>query len=153
MNTQHQHLNPTADTAPAEPDDVPAVIATLEVLSELADLAHRHRLAVAALRHELAELADELLLREAQAYLTVQDAGRNEPERKAKLQLQLASDADFQALKRRERDVRRQITEREADIEKALWRLRITLQALPLAQAVDATMAELGRAPESEEAP
>jgi uncharacterized coiled-coil protein SlyX len=151
MTAQNQRY--AADTEHVERDDVPAVIVTLETLSELSDLVHRHRLAVAALKQELAELADELLLREAQAYLTVQDAGRNEPERKAKLQLQLASDGDYQTLRRRERDIKRAIAELEADVEKALWRLRITLQALPYASAVDATMAELGRAPESEEAP
>jgi hypothetical protein len=80
------------------------------------------------------------------------DAGSAD-RRKAIATIELAADGDYQALKRRERDVRRQIAEREADCERAIWRLRITMQALPLAQAVDATMAELGRAPESEEAP
>jgi hypothetical protein len=151
MTAQHQHLNRAADTAPAEPDDVPAVIVTLEVLSELADLAHRHRLAVAALRHELSELQDELVVREARALVHADATSADR--RKAIATLELATDADYQALKRRERDVRRQIAEREADCERALWRLRITLQALPYASAVDATMAELGRAPEAEEAP
>jgi hypothetical protein len=125
-------------TTNPDSDNVPAVIVTLETLAELADLVHRHRLAVAALRHELAELADELLLREAQTYLTVQGEGKNEAERKAKLQLQLAADADYQTLKRRERDVRREILEREADVERAHARIRVTLAALPLAQATDA---------------
>jgi hypothetical protein len=49
MTAQHQHLNHAAG---AEPDDAPAVIVTLETLSELADLVHRHRLAVAAVKHE-----------------------------------------------------------------------------------------------------
>jgi hypothetical protein len=137
----------TPNHPPTADEDVPAVIAVFETLSELADLVHRHRLTVAALRHELSELQDALAVREAQAYLTVQDAGKNEAERKAKLQLQLAADADFQALKRRERDVRREIQEREADCERAIWRLRFTVQALPLAQAVDALSTELAPGP------
>jgi hypothetical protein len=135
MSTQNQHLNHAADT---EPDDIPAVVAVLETVASLADVVHRHRLAVAALKHELAELADELLLREAQGFLVVQGEGKNAEERKARQALMLAADADYQALRRRERDVRRQIAEREADIEKAHTRIRITLAALPLAQAVDA---------------
>jgi hypothetical protein len=151
VNTRNQHHTADVDTEP----DVPAVIVTLETLSELADLVHRHRLAVAALKHELAELADELLLREAQVLLAVQGEGKNAEERKARQALMLAADADYQALRRRERDVRRQIAEREADIEKAIWRLRFTMQALPLAQAVDALAQEpdRSRAPEAEEAP
>ncbi len=125
-------------THAAGPEDVPALVAVLETLSELADLVHRHRLASAALKQELSELADELLLREAQAFLAVQGEGKNAEERTARQQLALAGDGDYQALKRRERAVRREILEREADIERASFRIRITLQALPLAQAVDA---------------
>jgi hypothetical protein len=124
-------------TTDSDSDNVPAVIVTLETLAELADLVHRHRLAVATLRHELAELADELLLREAQTYLTVQGEGKNAEERKARQTLLLAADGDYQTLKRRERDVRREILEREADAERAHARIRITLAALPLAQATD----------------
>ena len=109
MTAQHQHLNHAAG---AEPDDAPAVIVTLETLSERADLVHRNRLAVAALRHEQAELADEVRLREAQAYLTVQGEGKNEAERKAKHTLTLASDADYQRLVQRERAIKRAILER-----------------------------------------
>jgi hypothetical protein len=144
--------NHTADAAnTAHDDDLPAIVAVLETLAELADLAHRHRLAVAALRHELSELQDALAVHEAQA-LVHADAGSAD-RRKAIATLELASDADYQTLKRRERDIKRELQEREADIEKAIWRLRITMQALPYASAVDATMAELGRAPESEEVP
>jgi hypothetical protein len=134
MTAQHQHLNHAAG---AEPDDAPAVIVTLETLSERADLVHRHRLAVAALRHEQAELADELRLREAQAYLTVQGEGKNEAERKAKHTLTLASDADYQRLVQRERAIKRAILEREADCERATFRLRLTLAVLPIADAID----------------
>jgi hypothetical protein len=133
--TTHHHVPTPADAD--DRDDLPAVIVTLEVLSELADLAHRHRLAVAALRHELSELADELRLREARACLAVQGEGKNEAERKAKHTLTLAADADYQRLVQRERDVRREILEREADIERAQTRIRITLQVLPYAEAVD----------------
>jgi hypothetical protein len=133
MTTHHVPTPADAD----DRDDLPAVIVTLETLAELADLAHRHRLTVAALRHELSELQDALAVREAQAYLTVQDAGKNEAERKAKHTLTLAADADYQRLVQRERDVRREILEREADIERAQTRIRITLQVLPYAEAVD----------------
>jgi hypothetical protein len=156
---QHQHLNHVADTAPAEPDDVPAVIVTLETVSELADLIHRHRLACARLRQELAELGDALAVHEAQA-LVHADAGSAD-RRKAIATLELASDGDYQTLKRRERDIKRELQEREADIERASYRIRITLQTLPLAQAVDVLSQpssptqpqEPDRAPESEEAP
>lgn len=122
----------------ADREDVPALVAVLETLSELADLVHRHRRAVAGLRQELAELADELPLREAQAFLAVQSEGKNEAERKARQALMLAGDGDYRRLRARERDVRREIAEREADIERAKDRIRITLAALPIAQAVDA---------------
>ncbi len=121
---------------PTDTDDVPAVIVTLETLSELADLIHRHRLACARLRAELAELGDALAVHEAQA-LVHADAGSAD-RRKAIATLELASDGDYQARKRRERVVKQELQEREADIERATWRLRITLQALPRAQAVDA---------------
>ncbi len=117
-------------------EDVPALVAVLETLSELADLVHRHRLAVAALRAELAELQDALAAHEAQA-LVHADAGSAD-RRKAIATLELASDGDYQARNRRERVVKQELQEREADIERATWRLRITLQALPRAQAVDA---------------
>jgi hypothetical protein len=123
---------------PTDPDPgLPAVIGVLETVASLADLVHRHRLAVAGLRAELSELTDELAVREAQAYLTVQGEGKNEAERKAKHTLTLAADADYQRLVQRERDVRREILEREADIERAQTRIRITLQVLPYAEAVD----------------
>ncbi len=138
MTTQHDTPRADAD----DRDDLPAVIVTLETLSELADLIHRHRLACAALKQELSELADELLVREAQASLAVQAEGKNEAERKARQTLQLAADADYQALRRRERDIKRELQEREADIERASHRIRITLAALPLAQAVDALSQE-----------
>jgi hypothetical protein len=121
---------------PTDTDDVPAVIVTLEPLSELADLIHRHRLACARLRAELAELGDALAVHEAQA-LVHADAGSAD-RRKAIATLELASDGDYQARKRRERVLKQELQEREADIERATWRLRITLQALPRAQAVDA---------------
>jgi hypothetical protein len=121
---------------PTDTDDVPAVIVTLEPLSELADLIHRHRLACARLRAELAELGDALAVHETQA-LVHADAGSAD-RRKAIATLELASDGDYQARKRRERVVKQELQEREADIERATWRLRITLQALPRAQAVDA---------------
>ncbi len=128
----------TAPNHTADHADVPAIVAVLETLSELADLVHRHRLAVAARKQELSELADELLLREAQAFLAVQGEGKNAEERKAKQALMLAGDGDYRRLRARERDVRREIAEREADIERATARIRITLAALPIAQAVDA---------------
>jgi hypothetical protein len=136
----------TPNHPPTADEDVPAVIAVLETLSELADLIHRHRLSLAALKQELASLSDELLVREAQASLAVQAEGKNETERKAKQALMLAADADYQALRRRERELRRDILEREADIERAHVRIRITLAALPLAQAADALDRALDRA-------
>jgi hypothetical protein len=140
----HHHAPHVPTGAPADTDaddrDVPAVIAVLETLSELADLIHRHRLAVAALKQELAELQDALAVHEAQA-LVHADAGSAD-RRKAIATLELASDGDFQALRRRERDIKRELQEREADIERASHRLRITLQAVPLAQAVDALSQE-----------
>jgi hypothetical protein len=127
----------TPNHPPTADEDVPAVIAVFETLSELADLVHRHRLAMSALRHEQAELVDELRLREAQAYLIVQGEGKNEAERKAKHTLTLASDADYQRLVQRERAIKRAILEREADCERATFRLRLTLAVLPIADAID----------------
>jgi hypothetical protein len=56
MTAQNQRY--AADTEHVERDDTPAVIVALETLAALADPIHRHRLAVAGRRQELAELAD-----------------------------------------------------------------------------------------------
>ena len=136
--TAQNHTLTHAHAHATDREDVPALVAVLETLSELADLVHRHRRAVAGLRQDLAELADELLLREAQAFLAVQGEGKNEAERKARQALMLAGDGDYRRLRARERDVRREIAEREADIERAKDGIRITLAARPIAQAVDA---------------
>ncbi len=146
MTTQNHTPTPTTDH-----EDVPAIIAVLETLGELSAAVHRHRLAVAALRQELSELADDLLLREARAFLAVQGEGKNVEERRARQTLSLATDADYQHLRARGREIRREIQEREADIERAQVRIRITLAALPIARAVDALDRQLSEAGEEGE--
>lgn len=63
--------------------------------------------------------------------------GASAEKRKAAVTLALAADGDFQTLKRRERDLRRELAERQADIERTQARIRLTLAMLPVAEAVD----------------
>ncbi len=126
--TSQNHAHATTTTGEA-------LILAMETAAELADLVHRHRLACARLRAELSELADALRQREASA--TLQAEAPSQDRRQALATLALASDADYQALRRRERELRREAVEREADIERARFRLRLTLALLPTAQAVD----------------
>ncbi len=113
------------------PTSTPERTAVAQTLATLDDLSERYRATchqLALLRAWLADVHADRALREARHALAVE--GKNEAERRARLTLAIACDADLRRLDDDERRARQRLAETEAELTVLRWRVQACLALL-----------------------